>query len=129
MYPMEQYVANNVWLTYGKPDPWSIYLFTMPTTTLHKMGIKKGMDIVAHWALCINGMVFELGQTGQKKPRYAYKRTPEPEFAYKRRRQGKDIMYGRIGSLALTYTVDQIHAIGKSSFTLAHFVKPISAQY
>ena len=89
MYPMDSYVANNVWLTYGKPASWSIYLFTMPITTLKKMGIKKGMDIVAHWAICVNGYVFELGQTGQKKPRYGYRRTWELDFAHKRRNQGK----------------------------------------
>ena len=112
---MDNNIAWNQWLTQNKPLTWDIYLFITPISTLNKMGIKKGLDLVAHWALCINGCVFELGLTGQKKPKYAYRKTSEKDFILFRKSQNKNIMCGNIGSLSCAYSTDQIHAIGKSS--------------
>jgi hypothetical protein len=117
LYPVDWHLSHNVGLTYNDPYSRKIHLFTMSTTALQNMGIKKPIDIVAHWAICVNGWVFELGRDPtqkKKKDQYGYKATPELQFVQKRKQQGKDIMFGEIGDLVYPYSPGQIHEIGKS---------------
>lgn len=125
LYPVDWHLNNNVTLTYNDPYSRKIHLFTMSTTALKNMGIKKPIDIVAHWAICVNGWVYELGRDPlqkKKKDQYGYKATPELKFVQNRKRQRKDIMYGEIGDLVYPYTPTQISEIGK--FMSCYNVRP-----
>ncbi|KAF6836915.1 hypothetical protein CMUS01_05229 [Colletotrichum musicola] len=102
-YPSAYNIQNNTWLTYGKPHDGKMYIFMLPTTALKQFGIKKPIDVVAHWALCINGICYELQRT-DNKGKYDFGWKTEPDFVkYRHEKQNKGIVYGELGYMARLY--------------------------
>ncbi|KAF1922231.1 uncharacterized protein M421DRAFT_96869 [Didymella exigua CBS 183.55] len=132
LYQTDWHLSNNVGLTYNDPYSRKIHLFTMSTTAMKNMGIKKPIDIVGHWAICVNGWVFELGRDitqKKKKDQYGYRPIQELAFVRKRKDQGKDIMYGYIGDLVLPYSPGQIDEIAKLVWELSLRKKYVYDEY
>lgn len=114
--PQYQPTAQNYFspiLVQGQPFSQSIVLLTMPVSALKTLGIKKPIDIVAHWTICINGMCYELARQNNKKEPYTYKATPESEFRAKRARQGKTVQEATLGNMASPYQHQIIDEVGK----------------
>lgn len=100
------------WLTYGQPATYKIYLLTMPTSMFRDFGIKKPLDMVAHWALLIDGRCYQLGHTGNKKEPYDYQWKSEPDFVEYRNDQKKPIEYMEVGYMATNYSHEWIDKVG-----------------
>lgn len=117
MAPMQHYqMAPNYWPpmpVYSQPFSQRIVLLTMPVSTLKAVGIKKNIDLVAHWTICINGMCYELARQDNKKEPYTYKATPEHEFRARRARQGKQIEEAPLGDMAMPYPHPLIDEVGE----------------
>ena len=88
------------YLTAGKARTTAIYLFVLNTKLMKGLHIKKPIDIVAHWALCINGYVYELAHTNpyNKHKPYNYSCTHESTFV-QRGCAGFDRTAGESGKL------------------------------
>jgi len=65
---------------YGYDSPKAIYLYTTPLRNQRRI-FNKPRDILAHWAVCIQGRCYELTRnTPQTKgeAKYGIRSTPEP---------------------------------------------------
>lgn len=110
-YPSAYNIENNTWLTYDKPHDGKMYLFVLPISAMKRFGIKKPIEVVAHWALCINGICYELRRTGKKD--YDFVSTTEPKFVERRDEQKKPILCKELGYTAGPYTHGLIEEVGK----------------
>ncbi|KAF6828580.1 hypothetical protein CPLU01_08449 [Colletotrichum plurivorum] len=109
-YPSAYNIQNNTWLTYDKPRDGKMYIFMLPTTALKQFGIKKPIDVVSHWALCINGICYELQRVNSKEYNFGWK--TEPDFVkYRHEKQNKGIVYGELGYMARLYPHDWIKEV------------------
>jgi hypothetical protein len=117
MPPMQQHpMTQNYWPPmpiHSPPFSQKIILFTMPVSALKTLGIKKPIDIVAHWTICINGMCYELARQSNKKEPYTYKATVEREFRAKRASQGKQVEEAVLGDMAMPYSHQMIDEVGE----------------
>lgn len=112
------------WLTYGKPATYKIYLLTMPTSMFSNFGIKKPLDMVAHWALLIDGRCYQLGHTGIKGKPYGYQWKWEPHFVEHRNKQGKPIEYMEVGYMATSYSHEWVDKANVCSTGSAEVILP-----
>lgn len=90
-------------------------MFIMSTKAMKKLHIKEPIDIVAHWALCINGRVYELAHSDpyDAYEPYRYQWKTEAAFVRHRYEQGKEIIVGDLGRMARSYADDYIDYIGQ----------------
>lgn len=112
--PPAQYATTQ---SYYLPSraPNSIELLTVPVSSLKSLGIKKPIDIVAHWTICINGVCYELARQSNKKEPYSYRSLSLGHWTEKRRTQGKPIESHQLGNMTLPYPHELIHEVGECS--------------
>ncbi|KAF3050170.1 hypothetical protein E8E11_002966 [Didymella keratinophila] len=107
MAPMQNYqMTPNYWPpmpVYSQPISQRVMLLTIPISTFKAVGVKKPIDVVAHWTICVNGICYELARQNDKKNPYRYKWTPEHEFRARRAGQGKQIEEAYLGDMAMPY--------------------------
>lgn len=72
---------------------YPIYLFTTPTADQNKFW-KRTVDVIGHWAICINGYCYELARvkSSEKNQRaYSTRYLPEEEWKRVKREEGRRI--------------------------------------
>lgn len=98
------------------PTPQQIELLTIPVSNLKKLGLKKPIDIVAHWTICIDGWCYELGrQKSNKKEPYAYRTLRKEEWLELRGDRAKFTEAHVLGDMAMPYPHHLIHEVGTCS--------------
>lgn len=51
-----------------KDDPRAIFLYTAPLRVSSKLfGVKKGHDLINHWAVCVGGYCYEMARNVEEK--------------------------------------------------------------
>ncbi|KAH7311206.1 hypothetical protein B0I35DRAFT_514056 [Stachybotrys elegans] len=75
---------------YSQPQPQAIFLYTAPLRNQRKL-FKKPVDVIGHWAVCIDGWCYELTRNGEgankTEPKYSMKPSTEQAWLEKKRRQ------------------------------------------
>ncbi len=109
-------MAYQPWSTVSKDPSQAIYLYTAPLRNdIINGSRKKLIDIFAHWAVCIQGVCYEL-RGGIKKngePKFLYKPTPEQEWRNTRKYEGREDAK-HVGYMTAPYPPWVIHEVGKS---------------
>ncbi len=70
--------------------------------------------MISHWAVCIQGVCYELGVGDKKKgePPFLYRPIPEQEWRYSRQvMNGEQPEY--VGEMTMPYTPEDIHKVGE----------------
>jgi hypothetical protein len=94
--------------------PHAIYLYTTALKNDPVNGSrKKPIDIFAHWAVCIQGICYEL-RAGNKKagePKFLYAPVPEQRWREVRNYQNREPQFA--GYTVQAYTQGEVHEVGK----------------
>lgn len=101
--------------TFSDDDPQTIYLYTAPLRgDFVNNKFKKPIGIFAHWAVCIQGICYEVAQGDKKKgePKYLYKSTPEREWI-KSRPYADRLTRKLVGNMTKPYTRETIDKKGE----------------
>ena len=101
--------------TFSDDDPQAIYLYTAPLRhDFLNSKFKKPIGMFAHWAICIQGVCYEVTQGDKKKgePKYLYKWTPEQEWRESRPYKDR-VTREHVGMMTKPYTPEKIDEIGE----------------
>ncbi|KAG8159509.1 hypothetical protein KVR01_010146 [Diaporthe batatas] len=107
--PAEYAMTQSDYLLSRAPN--SMELLTVPVSSLKSLGLKKPIDIVAHWTICINGICYELARQTNKKEPYFYRCISLGEWKAKRISQGKPIESHELGQMTMPYSHQLIHEV------------------
>lgn len=107
-------------LTTSRPDysPQAIYLYVVPLRNdIFNGSLKKPISVAAHWAVCIQGICYELRARDEKKEpneaKYLYKWTHEKEWRDTRHVKD-DERPEHLGYMTRPYKPNQVHDVGES---------------
>lgn len=93
--------------TSSKDSSQAIYLYTPPLRHDPVNGnLKKNIDIFAHWAVCIQGVCYEL--TGERE---GYRSRPEQDWRRMRHLQDQEPTH--VGYMTMPYTPEEIDKVGE----------------
>lgn len=100
--------------TFSNKHPQAIYLYTTPLKNDFVNGSrKKPINIFAHWAVCIQGICYELRAGDKKKgeQKFLYKPMPEQEWRDTRKYENREPQY--VGYMTRPYTPWEIDLVGE----------------
>lgn len=107
-------------LTTSRPDysPQAIYLYVVPLRNdIFNGSLKKPISVAAHWAVCIQGICYELRARDENKEpneaKYLYKWTYEKEWRDTRHVKDDEGQV-HLGYLTRPYEPKQVHDVGES---------------
>ncbi|KAI9886618.1 MAG: hypothetical protein M1823_001597 [Watsoniomyces obsoletus] len=98
--------------TVSRDPSQAIYLYIVPLRNDFLNGsLKKPIKLFSHWAICIQGMCYELraGVTKKGEPTFLYTSTPEQEWRQTRGYAGQEIKL--VGYMAKPYPSWVIHQV------------------
>lgn len=101
--------------TFSKDFSQAIYLYTTAMKGDFLNGsLKKPIDIFAHWAVCIQGVCYELRGGDKKKgePKFLYKPIPEQEWRKTRGYVNREEPT-LVGYMNRPYGPNVIHEVGE----------------
>jgi hypothetical protein len=101
--------------TSSKDPSLGIYLYTAPLKALRKL--KTNPDVFAHWAICIQGVCYEVRKARPnepKKPKHLYAPTPLQAWLARKHEEGRtpEFFPEPMGYMYKAYSQDVIHRVG-----------------
>lgn len=97
-------------------DSKDIFLYTTPLRDQKTfLRMKKPLDVIGHWAVCIDGVCYELtrGDKARNEPKYQPKFTDEDEWIRMKNKEGRDVVKELAGKMASPYSRETLEATGK----------------
>ncbi|RGP61342.1 hypothetical protein FLONG3_10576 [Fusarium longipes] len=92
---------------------YPIYLYTTPTADQNKFW-KRTVDVIGHWAICINGYCYELTRITPREKKYWIRCLPEKEWKRVKRVEGRRITErDPLGPTAKEWTHEEIKHIAE----------------